>query len=457
MTISFTIPYSFLRAILAELRRAPYHVAVGEVGLSALANGDIDILTRSFRFVHEGSLRSHEGDQRPQFELGFVPFTLNRPQVWEAVAFMERIEGGRPAAPTCSILLGSGEDVGLFTGIFSAHDQVEPVEQMKIVGPLMRRLPAVDFQALHRNQVLPQDAERWSRLIGALGGLDVWQAFTSLNFCIIGTGRTGSLVATTLAKAGVRNLTLLDPDILEPHNLDAMDSVTESNIGQFKAQAIAKNLRQELPHINIEATIMSIINGQARTAVKSADVLICCVDDDAARLVTGALAACYEQPLLDIGTGIFIEGRDQGSVTSNQRSGQSHRRLGADVRLILPGDGCLLCWGGVANSDETLGQLQTDLPAGQSRRQRAWHEERAGSLRSLNAVAAHLGVRLLEDLVAGHLKQSVWLRFEMDEQGMPSTQSLPARRRTPCALCSVLGIGDLLGNESQSIFPRHVR
>lgn len=450
LAITFTIPYFFLRSILAELRRQPYHVAVGELGQNALANGDTEILARSFRFVHEGSLRSLEGDQRPRFELGFVPFTLNRPQVWEAVAFIERMEGGLPATPTCSILLGSGEDVGLFTGIFPVRDRAEPVHEIKIVGPGMRRLPAVDFQTLQRHQVLPQDAARWSRLIGALGGLDVWQRLTSLNFCIIGTGRTGSLVATTLAKHGVHNLTLVDPDVLELHNLDAMDGVTERDLGRFKAQAIAKNLQQDLPHAHVEASPVSIITVEGRRPVKSADVLVCCVDDDASRLVIGGLASCYEKPLLDIGTGIFNGESNQRSALSPQSPATSQRRMGADVRLILPGDGCLLCWGGVANLPGALERLRSEIAVGRSVGQprRPWHEERAGSLRSLNSIAAHLGIRLLEDLVASRLRRSVWLQLQSDENGIPSIRSLPASRHSGCNFCSLLGIGDLPTDES---------
>jgi hypothetical protein len=81
MTVTFTIPYPFLRTILAELWRQPYHVAVGEAGLNALSTGDIEVLARSFHFVHEGALRSRQEDHAPRFELGFVPFTLNRPPV----------------------------------------------------------------------------------------------------------------------------------------------------------------------------------------------------------------------------------------------------------------------------------------------------------------------------------------------------------------------------------------
>lgn len=62
-----------------------------------LPTGDVEVLARAFRFVHEGALRSRQEDQAPRFEFGFVPFTLNRPQVWQAVAFAARIEGDLPA------------------------------------------------------------------------------------------------------------------------------------------------------------------------------------------------------------------------------------------------------------------------------------------------------------------------------------------------------------------------
>ncbi|MFQ5859850.1 MAG: hypothetical protein ACE5LU_30005, partial [Anaerolineae bacterium] len=124
-------------------------------------------------------------------------------------------------------------------------------------------------------------------------------------------------------------------------------------------------------------------------------------------------------------------------------SAMGNRRMGTDVRLILPGDGCLLCWGGVANPQTALAQWRT----GQQPRRR-WNEERAGSLRSLNAIAAHIGVRLLEDLVAGRVTQSVWHRFEVDERGIPRLRSVSSSRRPACPLCSPLGIGDLLGHET---------
>lgn len=446
MSVTFTIPYAFLRTILAALRRQPYHVAVGDVGMNILPTGDVEILARSFRFIHEGALRRSQEAPTPRFELGFVPFTLQRPDVWQAVAFAAQMDEDLPEGPTCAMLLGSGEDVGRFTGIFSAHGQMAPVEAMTVVGAGMHRLAAVDFAALHATAVTPADAERWSRLIGALGGPEVWQRLTTLRYCLIGTGRTGSLVAQTLSKYGVQALSLIDPDVLELHNLDAMDAVTADDLGHFKAKAIAAHLHHAGPHTRVTALPHSVLAPEVRLAVKMADVLLCCVDDDAARLVCGALACSYAKPLLDIGTGIFTAAHTPSAAPSLPPAGHNQRQMGADVRLILPGEGCLLCWGGVANPQAALAQWRAGLAdsATLAPLRRPWQAERAGSLRSLNAVAAHLGIRLLEDLVAGRLTQSVWLQLEVDAQGVPSLQPVSATPRAACPLCALQGRGDIV-------------
>jgi hypothetical protein len=305
---------------------------------------------------------------------------------------------------------------------------------MQIVGAGMHRVAAVDFRPRPRHALSPDAAERWSRVMGALGGREVWQRLVSLHVCIVGLGRTGSLVATTLVKQGVQTLSLIDPDVLHTHNLDAMDAVTMRDLGRRKAAAIAENLQHAFPFTHITALPQSVMTLEARLLAKSADILVCCVDHDAARLYTGGLACCYAKPLLDIGTGISSGPSSVPPVPSTPpaavQAASTRRALGADVRLILPGDGCLLCWGGVAQPQAALQQWRTGPP------RRPWYVERAGSLRSLNALAAHLGIRLLEDLVAGRLTHSVWLRFE-NGRTRPGVPSTPSRAPSPhlCALC----------------------
>ena len=74
-----------------------------------------------------------------------------------------------------------------------------------------------------------------------------------------------------------------------------------------------------------------------------------------------------------------------------------------------------------------------------------WDRQRAGSLRSLNQVAAHLALGQLQDLVAGRIGASRWLRLEIDAAGVPHLAA-PAHRRealASCDLCARAGIGDV--------------
>ena len=100
--------------------------------------------------------------------------------------------------------------------------------------------------------------------------------------------------------------------------------------------------------------------------------------------------------------------------------------------------------GGVANETRALSQLLGEKQTQGSRR-----EDRAGSLRSLNHIAAHLGLNLLENLVAGRLVCSTWLRLQVDQHGIPSLQTLSLSALNPrCPLCTATDMGDLVAKES---------
>src|SRR5206468_615781 len=73
-----------------------------------------------------------------------------------------------------------------------------------------------------------------------------------------------------------------------------------------------------------------------------------------------------------------------------------------------------------------------------------WHRERAGSLRSLNQIAAGLGVQMLQDLVAERIQSSLWAHIECDDTGRFRI-SYPAsgpEGNASCPLCAKAGEGD---------------
>lgn len=247
---------------------------------------------------------------------------------------------------------------------------------------------------------------RWSRTRGALGD-DVWRKVRAASVAVIGASRSGSLLAWMLAALGVQRLLLVDPDVLELHNLDAMCGVTEADVGRSKTKALAERLTRFRSDLAVHALACSAADARVVDCVRGVDLLATCVDRDMPRLAAAVLAERFLKVHLDIGTGV---------------TGDGHERLIAgDVRLLLPGQGCVSCVGGLPDEEEARhellappGALQRGLPV-------AWHEERAGSLVTINAMCVAAGVQLWLDLLGGTLEASHRSRFRWR----------PGRRRGP--------------------------
>lgn len=88
---------------------------------------------------------------------------------------------------------------------------------------------------------------------------------------IVGVGGLGNPVAMYLATQGVGRLTLVDPDIVEPHNLGRQVLFTPDDIGRKKVEAARDALVRLAPSISVH------IVGQALTE-QNMDGLLASVD-----------------------------------------------------------------------------------------------------------------------------------------------------------------------------------
>ena len=154
-------------------------------------------------------------------------------------------------------------------------------------------------------------------------------------------------------------------------------------------------------------------------------MLVSCVDDNTARLFVSQVATRGLQPHLDIGTGVVAEG--------------SSRLIGADIRLVVPGDGCLLCIGGVGDMRQRLERLVA-IQQGIEPPRLPWDLQRLGSLRSVNQMAVAVGMRLLETQAAGESERSCWLRIEW-EGHIPQSRLMSHDNNPSCPLCRLTGRG----------------
>ena len=336
--------------------------------------------------------------------------------------------------PPCAgvLLVGRERRRGRAVGFLARSPvDLEPLDCVQLIGPGMHRIPLAGSRSLPDLQQDSGDGSplrRWSRTIGALG--PAWRRLVRLRFGLVGAGRTGSVFARLLLRIGVRHLTLIDPDVMERFNLgESDDCLVESDAGRPKVDALADALRALYPRADIRCVHESISHVCSFDAARACDMLVCSADHDSARLATACVALLFCRPLLDVATGIHRE---------------APNRMGASVRLVLPGR-CLLCTGGlrVVDAGRALRSAEAEraFHAG-----RDWRTERAGSLASLNHLAAALGLRMIEDLLLERIRDTTWLQLEYDSSGRVATAypPLPEIHDTaPCRLCATLaGMGD---------------
>ena len=109
-----------------------------------------------------------------------------------------------------------------------------------------------------------------------LDGLDI-QAQEKLklaNELIVGCGGIGCTSAELLARAGVGQITLIDADTIEMSNLQRQIAYVEENIGFYKAEILAKRLKQINPHIRIENYNSKLDESNAEQLISTQDLVL---------------------------------------------------------------------------------------------------------------------------------------------------------------------------------------
>lgn len=420
---SLTLPRQHLTQMLNALLPHPHLQGLGPAGRNVTRLGT-DFLAQALRPVPATTPVATLPEDQLRLRLARTSAALHD----DAWLIAPEPTSGHPGRTIIHLTLGVEDLRGQWSGtVVEAGLRPEPLQALRLVGAEMATLIPGQTET-----VPPTDhTGPWSRTRGALGAPDVWPRLTALHACLIGVSRTGSLLATSLARLGVQHLTLLDPDVVEAHHLDSMDGVTPADVGRAKVTAVATSLHTLAPALRLTALPQRLTEPAALVRVKEADVLLCCVDNDAARLLATTLATLYLKPLIDVGTGIVF-------------TPDAQRQMGADVRCVLPGEACLLCAGGLVQEAEARRTLATWSPVRAATSPVPWQTQRAGSLRTLNHLAAHLGLQMWLDLVAGRLATSCWAQVEFDAQGRLQVRypPLPPVATTACVLCRKAGVGD---------------
>ena len=121
--------------------------------------------------------------------------------------------------------------------------------------------------------------EEWNNALEERHGEELHKAFSSATVAICGLGGLGSNIAMALVRAGIGKLILIDFDRVDITNLHRQQYKADQ-IGMYKTDALADNLREINPYIELETHTERITEENAITLLKGADI-ICEAFDDA--------------------------------------------------------------------------------------------------------------------------------------------------------------------------------
>ncbi|QGN54076.1 ThiF family adenylyltransferase [Novosphingobium sp. Gsoil 351] len=238
--------------------------------------------------------------------------------------------------------------------------------ELRVIGQTIRRFYPAPRQTGYADVAF----DRQVRMFGVAGQT----MLKASKVAVVGLGGVGSLVSEYLARLGVGELILIDPDHIEETNLSRVVGATQRDVrdGLTKTQIAARHAREAAPGISLTEIDGDVARRSVAMQLRSCDYIFLAADSMRARLIVNALAHQYLIPVVQLGA--KIRSAANGCLDESM----------SVVRQVRPGEGCLWCNGFI-----DTGQLAVEAKTDQERKDQAYGTNEANpSVITLNAVAA---------------------------------------------------------------------
>ena len=205
-------------------------------------------------------------------------------------------------------------------------------ERVRVVG---RRLSVTSKERKSplRRQHLIRTIDTW--------GENCQKILSDIHVGVVGVGSVGSVICETLARIGVSNLTIIDPDRVEPHNLDRLLYATQKDIGRLKVELVCEGSTKSATAYEYKVLPISesVQNDKSIAATLDCDLLFCAVDRPLPKDLLNHIAFAHCIPV--ISGGVFFDNKPDG------RLGQA----AWSVTTVGPLYRCLRCDGQYTSTD----------------------------------------------------------------------------------------------------------
>ncbi len=214
-----------------------------------------------------------------------------------------------------------------------------------------------------------ENYDRQVRMFGIAGQARLAAA----KVAVIGLGGIGSLVSEYLARVGVGEIVLIDPDRLETSNLSRVVGATVADARERRSKvAVAERHAAEASTTRITALKADVAAESVARQLRDCDYMFLAADSMRARLVFNALVHQYLIPGVQLGA--KVRAAADGALLDVMSA----------VRPVRPGEGCLWC-----NQLIDPHQLALEAKSDAERQAQAYGvAEPNPSVITLNAVAA---------------------------------------------------------------------
>ena len=207
--------------------------------------------------------------------------------------------------------------------------EIRECERVNVVGGHMN----VTF---HPTLVPPYKFRDEFRRTVSAWGQPAQRILGRVRFGVVGLGSVGCLVAESLARMGVQHITLIDPDKIEPHNLDRLIYATSDNCDEFKVNFFAERLKNSATakkeHVVVHPVPYGVDEAAGFKAALDCDILFGCVDSECGRLALNHIAYAHMIPVFE------------GGIQSDPRDDRRIRRPHWRTHAVYPGVRCLRCY-----------------------------------------------------------------------------------------------------------------
>lgn len=296
---------------------------------------------------------------------------------------------------------------------------------------LSRDIPLVGSIESFESSVEDQRFDRQIRAFGIEGQRNL----ASLKVGIVGLGGLGASLAIGLARLGVKEFVLIDPDKAEPNNLNRLAVMTaiDSRLGPDKVDLVSRRIAEIDLDTSIDASPADVFEPGAWQKLRDVDVLIATTDNHSTRMLLNAISHQYLLPFLSVGT----------QISTHER--QFKNGFG-ELYCVLPGQSepCLLCSQAIDKAEAYY-----ELSSEEHRREAAERgyigdfDAPAPAVYHLNGVMTNLALVEIHNMACDFMPRRVHLHYSMIERRVLTIED----ELDHCGVCSPDGLNFARGDQ----------